>query len=60
MKLFRELINPENNETLKYEYLSKLTTFTQEAFSGVKIIKTYTIEDFTNKKIVIHIPIISI
>lgn len=24
MKLFRELINPENNETLKYEYLSKL------------------------------------
>jgi len=25
MKLFRELINPENNETLKYEYLSKLT-----------------------------------
>ena len=33
------------------EYLSKLTTFTQEAFSGVKIIKTYTIEDFTNKKL---------
>jgi len=33
------------------EYLSKLTTFTQEAFSGVKIIKTYTIENFTNKKL---------
>ena len=33
------------------EYLSKLTTFTQEAFSGVKIIKTYTIEDFTNQKL---------
>ena len=33
------------------EYLSKLTTFTQEAFSGVKIIKTSTIEDFTNKKL---------
>ena len=33
------------------EYLSKLTTFTQEAFSGVKIIKTYTIEGFTNQKL---------
>ena len=33
------------------EYLSKLTTFTQEAFSGVKIIKTYTIESFTNQKL---------
>ena len=33
------------------EYLSELTTFTQEAFSGVKIIKTYTIEDFTNQKL---------
>ena len=33
------------------EYLSQLTTFTQEAFSGVKIIKTYTIEDFTNQKL---------
>ena len=33
------------------EYLSKLTTFTQEAFSGVKIIKTYTIENFTNQKL---------
>ena len=32
-------------------YLSKLTTFTQEAFSGVKIIKTYTIESFTNQKL---------
>ncbi|MBL6648113.1 MAG: ABC transporter ATP-binding protein [Flavobacteriaceae bacterium] len=31
------------------EYLSKLTTFTQESFSGVKIIKTYTIEDSINQ-----------
>ena len=33
------------------EYLSKLTTFTQEAFSGIKIIKTYTIEDYTNQNL---------
>ena len=33
------------------EYLSKLTTFTQESFSGVKIIKTYTIENLTNKSL---------
>ena len=30
------------------EYLSKLTTYTQESFSGVKIIKTYTIEKNIN------------
>ena len=30
------------------EYLSKLTTYTQESFSGVKIIKTYTIEKKIN------------
>ena len=33
------------------EYLSKLTTFTQESFSGVKIIKTYTIENLTKKSL---------
>ena len=33
------------------EYLSKLTTFTQESFSGVKIIKTYTIEDSINQSL---------
>ncbi|RCL66809.1 MAG: ABC transporter ATP-binding protein [Cryomorphaceae bacterium] len=33
------------------EYLSKLTTFTQESFSGVKIIKTYTVEDSINQSL---------
>ena len=33
------------------EYLSKLTTYTQESFSGVKIIKTYNIEDNINKEL---------
>lgn len=30
------------------EYLSKLTTFTQEAFSGISVVKAYTIEGITN------------
>tara|TARA_B100000780_G_scaffold3377_1_gene2775 strand:+ start:6893 stop:8635 length:1743 start_codon:yes stop_codon:yes gene_type:complete len=33
------------------EYLSKLTTFTQESFSGIKIIKNYTIEENINKEL---------
>ena len=33
------------------EYLSKLTTYTQESFSGVKIIKTYTVENNINKEL---------
>tara|TARA_B100001173_G_C16010437_1_gene557489 strand:- start:406 stop:2148 length:1743 start_codon:yes stop_codon:yes gene_type:complete len=33
------------------EYLSKLTTYTQESFSGVKIIKTYTVEKNINKEL---------
>jgi len=33
------------------EYLSKLTTFTQESFSGVKIIKAYTLEKFSNNNL---------
>ena len=33
------------------EFLSKLTTYTQESFSGVKIIKAYTIEGSINKKL---------
>ena len=33
------------------EFLSKLTTYTQESFSGVKIIKAYTVEGSINKKL---------
>ena len=37
--------------TIVQEFLSKLTTFTQESFSGVKIIKTYTVENDINHKL---------
>ena len=33
------------------EFLSKLTTYTQESFSGVKIIKTYTVEKNINNQL---------
>ena len=32
------------HSTIVQEYLAKLSTYTQEAFSGVSVIKTYTIE----------------
>ncbi|NNF83366.1 MAG: ABC transporter ATP-binding protein [Flavobacteriaceae bacterium] len=34
--------------TIVQQYLAKLSTFTQESFSGISIIKAYTIEDQTN------------
>lgn len=35
--------------TIVQQYLSKLTTFTQESFSGISVIKAYGIEDRVNK-----------
>ncbi len=35
--------------TIVQEYLSKLTTFTQESFSGISVIKAYTLETHTYK-----------
>ena len=37
--------------TTVQEFLSKLTTFTQESFSGVKIIKAYNVENSINNKL---------
>ncbi|WP_406684169.1 ABC transporter ATP-binding protein/permease [Seonamhaeicola sp. MEBiC1930] len=43
-KLSREI---HNRSTVVQEYLSKLSTFTQESFSGVSVIKAYGIEPQT-------------
>ena len=40
-----------NKSTTVQEFLSKLTTFTQESFSGVKIIKAYNVEESINYKL---------
>ena len=38
--------------TIVQEYLSKLTTYTQESFSGISVIKAYTLEANTYQKFV--------
>ena len=43
-KLSREI---HKRSTIVQEYLSKLTTFTQESFSGISVIKAYTLEPQT-------------
>jgi len=43
-KLSQEI---HKRSTIVQEYLSKLTTFTQESFSGISVIKAYTIESQT-------------
>lgn len=45
-KLSREI---HKRSTIVQEYLSKLTTFTQESFSGISVIKAYTLEGYTHK-----------
>ncbi|MBU2996865.1 ABC transporter ATP-binding protein/permease [Cellulophaga baltica] len=37
--------------TIVQEYLSKLSTFTQESFSGISVIKAYGLEDNINKEL---------
>ncbi|TYA71453.1 ABC transporter ATP-binding protein [Seonamhaeicola marinus] len=44
-KLSREI---HNRSTIVQEYLSKLSTFTQESFSGISVIKAYGIEGQTS------------
>ncbi|MCB4808689.1 ABC transporter ATP-binding protein/permease [Tamlana sp. 62-3] len=45
-KLSKEI---HNRSTVVQEYLSKLSTFTQESFSGISVIKAYGIEAQTSK-----------
>ncbi|WP_299683485.1 ABC transporter ATP-binding protein [uncultured Dokdonia sp.] len=45
-KLSREI---HKRSTIVQEYLSKLTTFTQESFSGISVIKAYTLEGYTHQ-----------
>ena len=45
-RLSREI---HKRSTVVQEYLSKLTTYTQESFSGISVIKAYTLEPQTQK-----------
>ncbi|MCL4153439.1 UNVERIFIED_CONTAM: hypothetical protein GTU68_025739 [Idotea baltica] len=45
-KLSKEI---HNRSTIVQQYLSKLSTYTQESFSGISVIKAYGIEPLTSK-----------
>ncbi len=45
-KLSKEI---HNRSTVVQQYLSKLSTYTQESFSGISVIKAYGIEPLTSK-----------
>ncbi|WP_242086134.1 ABC transporter ATP-binding protein [Aestuariivivens sediminis] len=45
-KLSKEI---HRRSTVVQQYLSKLSTYTQETFSGISVIKAYSIEPLTNK-----------
>ncbi len=48
--IYRLSIAIHKRSTVVQQYLSKLTTFTQESFSGISVIKAYGIEDRTITK----------
>ena len=48
LSIYKLSIEIHKRSTIVQEYLSKLTTFTQESFSGISVIKAYGIEPRTN------------
>jgi ATP-binding cassette subfamily B multidrug efflux pump len=50
--IYRLSVAINHKSTVVQQYLSKLTTFTQETFSGVSVIKAYAIEPQTNASFV--------
>lgn len=50
--VYRLSITIHKRSTIVQQYLSKLTTFTQESFSGIAVIKAYGIEPRTNNEFV--------
>ncbi len=50
--IYRLSVAINHRSTIVQQYLSKLTTFTQETFSGVSVIKAYVIEPQINSEFV--------
>jgi ATP-binding cassette subfamily B multidrug efflux pump len=50
--VYRLSVAIHKRSTIVQEYLSKLTTYTQESFSGISVIKAYGIEPRTNEAFV--------
>ncbi len=49
VSIYKLSVAIHNRSTIVQEFLSKLTTFTQESFSGITVIKAYGIEPQTNQ-----------
>ncbi|SHI68598.1 ABC transporter ATP-binding protein [Aquimarina spongiae] len=49
VSIYKLSVAIHNRSTVVQEFLSKLTTFTQESFSGITVIKAYGIEPQTNQ-----------
>jgi len=49
ISIYKLSIAIHKRSTIVQEYLSKLTTFTQETFSGIAVIKAYNLEPQTNE-----------
>lgn len=52
ISIYKLSIAIHKRSTIVQEYLSKLTTFTQESFSGIAVIKAYNLEPQTNQDFV--------
>jgi len=50
ISIYKLSVAIHKRSTIVQEYLSKLTTFTQESFSGISVIKAYGIEPQTNRE----------
>jgi ATP-binding cassette subfamily B protein len=50
--VYRLSVAIHKRSTIVQQYLSKLTTYTQESFSGISVIKAYGIEPRTNQEFV--------
>lgn len=53
ISIYKLSIAIHKRSTIVQQYLSKLTTFTQESFSGISVIKAYGIEPRTNLDFVV-------
>ncbi|WP_378185194.1 ABC transporter ATP-binding protein [Aquimarina sp. W85] len=49
LSIYKLSVSIHKKSTIVQQYLSKLTTFTQESFSGITVIKAYGIEKQTKK-----------
>lgn len=50
--IFKLSVEINHRSTVFQQYLSKISSFTQEVFSGIRVIKAYSLEDQNQKEII--------